>query len=122
MPISESALFEILRIGHATSIRSSEGLSLNQALARAGYATLRSQIDREGILSLLRKHPRLVDEWVMYSEDKRTSGGWYIRAEEFEIGRVGLPDSEIKFARLDEAVAEYVLRELDYWAGIRGAT
>ena len=66
---------------------------------------------------MLRQNEALVDQWVMYSEDKRTSGGWYILAESREIGRVDVPDSIVRFASLDQAVAEYVVRELDYWAG-----
>ena len=104
-----------------SSIRSDEGLSLHDALSRVNYSALRSQLAPGLILSALKQNPSLVDQWVRYSEDKRTSGGWYILAEEREIGRVGVSESVLRFARLDEAVAEYILRELDFWAGLRGA-
>ena len=53
----------------------------------------------------------------MYSEDKRTSGGWYVR-ETGEIGQVDDPNSRMHFATIEEAVAEYVVRELDFWATV----
>ena len=121
MSLPESTLLEILGVGHVTSIRSEEGLSLRDALSRVNYSAVRSQLEPGAILEVLRRNAALVDQWVMYSEDKRTSGGWYILAESREIGRIGVPDSIVRFARLDEVVAAYVVRELDYWAGLPGA-
>ncbi len=121
MTLPDSALLDILSVGHITSIRSDEGLSLRDALSRVKYSAFRSQLEPGVILAALKQNEALVDQWVMYSEDKRTSDGWYILTDKREIGRVGDPDSVICFARLDEAVAEYVLRELDFWAGLRGA-
>jgi len=121
MALPDSTLLEILGVGHVTSIRSKEGLSLRDALTRVNYSAVRSRIEPDAILKMLRQNSALVDEWVLYSEDKRTSGGWYIQAEQCEIGRIGVPTSVRRFAHLDEAVAEYVLKELDFWAELQGA-
>jgi hypothetical protein len=121
MTLPDSALLEILSVGHITSIRSDEGYSLRDALSRVNYSALRSQLEPGVVLRALKQNPSLVDQWVRYCEDKRTSGGWYILPKQCEIGRLGVPESVLHFARLDEAVAEYVLRELDFWAGLRGA-
>jgi len=51
----------------------------------------------------------------MYSADKRTSGGWYI-TEGWTIGQVDDPSSVIHIKFDAEAVAEYVVRELDFWS------
>jgi hypothetical protein len=57
-----------------------------------------------------------VEEWIRYSEDKRTSGGWYV-TEQGIVGRAGEPDKMV-FSTIEEAIAEYVVRELDYWAAV----
>jgi hypothetical protein len=62
-------------------------------------------------------HPELIEQWLSYSEDKRTTGGWYIRRNG-QIGRVLQPGTEREFASIHEAVAEYVVLELDFWAHI----
>jgi len=36
----------------------------------------------------------------------------------FPIGQVGEPLARIRFDSLEEAVAQYVVRELDFWAGV----
>lgn len=38
-----------------------------------------------------------------------------------EIGRVGDPESRKQIKNPDEAVAEFVVRELDSWAGLQDA-
>jgi len=64
---------------------------------------------------LLKADLGLLEEWLAYSEDKRTTGGWYL-LRSGEIGRVGDPDSRKFFECLEQAVADYVVRELDFWA------
>lgn len=117
--IDESRLLSILRIGHDTSMRGA-GLSLREALVRTHYATLRSTFDPRDLIPLIKRNPTLIDQWVAYSEDKRTSGGWYL-TERGEIGTLDDPDHQMRFDSMEEAVAEYVVRELDHWARVAGA-
>ena len=112
---SESASLAILGIGHLCSIRSAEGLSLRDALARVKYAQVRPELNVNDLREVIARQPTLVDEWYLYSADKRTTGGWYLSANLCEIGQVGNPDSLERFPTAQEAVAEYVLRELDFW-------
>jgi hypothetical protein len=72
-------------------------------------------------LPLVRAHPNIEDDWIAYSEDKRTSGGWYV-TESCEVGRVTDPASISRFASFPEVVAEFVIRELDYWSGLVAAS
>jgi len=104
----------ILRIGHQVSIRG-EGLSIKDALARADYAAYRATFDVADIRALLEAHPSLVEEWLAYSEDKRTEGGWYV-LRDGEIGQVLKPATQRSYASIEEAVAQFVVRELDFWA------
>ena len=113
---SESARFAILGIGHLCSIRSAEGLSLRDALARVNYAEIRPELNVAGLRELIARQPTLVEEWYLYSADKRTTGGWYLSSNLCEIGQVGNADSVVRFRTAEEAVAEYILRELDFWS------
>ena len=71
--------------------------------------------DAKDLLRLIRADPDLVLQWIEYSEDKRTSGGWYIIEKTREIGRLHEPETKRRFSSIEEAVAEYVVRELDFW-------
>ena len=112
-------LLGILRIGHETSMRGA-GLSLLEALRRAQYKDHRASFGPADLRPLLEADGGLLEEWLAYSEDKRTSGGWYL-SRSGEIGRVGDPESRKSFESLEEAVAEYVVRELDFWTSLQGA-
>ena len=106
----EKALFAILKIGHETSMRGT-GISLNDALVRARYKDLRAGFCASDLVPLIEAYPTLVGEWVAYSDDKRTDG-WYL-SEQGEIGLVGEPESREQFDSIPEAVATFVVRELD---------
>jgi hypothetical protein len=109
-------LLAILRIGHDTSMRG-EGVSLRQALSRVDYLEARRQFVPQDLVPLLQAHGELIDQWIMYSQDKRTSGGWYV-TEAGEVGQVDDPNSRMRFASVEEAVAEYIVRELDFWVTV----
>ena len=109
-------LLDILRIGHATSMRGA-GLSLRDALQRTRYSDRRARFGSRELYRLVKANPTLSEEWFAYSEDKRTTGGWYL-LRSGEIGRVGVPGSRRSFRSVEEAVAEYVVQELDFWANL----
>ena len=112
-----SPLERILRIGHESSIRGA-GISLRDALSKAHYKELRATFTPEDLIPAIHANPALVRDWLMYSEDKRTSGGWYL----LEPGEVGQVASKVRlqFPSIEAAVAEYVVRELDFWSGFAG--
>ena len=107
------ALRAILDVAHATSLRG-EGISLKNAIARSGYCDVRPTIGPGDLLDVLLHEPDLVHQWILYSEDKRTSGGWYV-LRTAEVGRLE-PKVLEHFDSLSRAVAEFILRELDFWA------
>jgi hypothetical protein len=94
-----------------------EAISLKEALARTRYKELRPSFAPVDLVSVIQDYPGVTEEWMSYSEDKRTSGGWYLLRDGM-IGKVGDPESERSFASLSEAVAEYVVRELDFWVSV----
>jgi hypothetical protein len=112
----DTLLLPILRIGHNTSMRGA-GVSLRDALKTTGYTEHRPNFSSADLLPILGRDPSLVEEWMSYSEDKRTDGGWYI-LRDGTVGRVGKPTAKRRFDSIDCAVAEYVILELDFWANV----
>jgi hypothetical protein len=95
--------------------------SLRDLVAETGYRDLRPTLTGKEIAAYLARHPGLVLKWLRYSEDKRTSGGWYLLhpSTGWVVGRLTGPDKEreLRFATGPEACAEFILRELDSVAG-----
>lgn len=112
-------LLQVLGIGQDTSSRG-EGISLREALERTHYMEVQNGLSPRDLVPIIEANPNFLEEWILYSADKRTSGGWYL-TEEGEIGQVGFPESRRSFSSLAEAVAEYVVRELDFWVNVRDA-
>jgi hypothetical protein len=59
-------------------------------LANSGYLESPESVSEEAILQELRVHPEYIQDWRIYSEDKRTTG-WYLmmpRAGRFGVGFV----------------------------------
>ena len=115
MKPQKELLQTILEIGHLTSIRG-EGISLKDVLSRVGYANIRDKFTYLDLIPLIQANQDLINQWIYYSEDKRTSSGWYILKDGI-IGRLE-PKYKIVLNPIEAAVAEYVVLELDFWAGI----
>ena len=94
-------LLAILRVGHETSMRGT-GLSLSEALRQVRYADRRANFGPTDLRPLIIAHPEVSESWFAYSEDKRTSGGWYL-LRSGEIGQVSDPKSATRFESLEEA-------------------
>jgi hypothetical protein len=118
MADDSTPLLRILQIGRDTSMRGA-GVSLWEALTLSRYRDLRASFGPEDLRPLLDAHRDLLEVWFAYSEDKRTTGGWYL-TRSGELGQVADSDSRIRFGSPAEAVAEYVVRELDFWSSRGG--
>ena len=109
-------LMPFLRIAQ----RLGPGASLRDALQRAGYAQSRPAITAQDVRALLAAHPPLVEAWLAYSQRKETADGWYVLPDA-EIGQLQRPSAQRHFATIEEAVAEFIIRELDHHAGLAAA-
>jgi len=114
--VDNERLLQILSIAHRTSMHG-EGVSLHQALADAEYGALRPHFDVNDIRRVIDSHAELIDQWVRYSEDKRSSGGWYINAAAATIGSLAQRE-EIPFTSVADAVSNFAIRELDFWSSV----
>jgi len=93
---------------------------MRDALLETRYKKRRSEFGPAELIPMLRRHPHLMEEWAHYSEDKRTNGGWYLSG--LDIGRVGIVDSVVSFQSVEQAVAGYVVRELEICTNLGGVS
>ena len=110
----EADLMAILRVGHNTTLRGS-GISMRDALTQSRYRELRPSLEPDDLVPLLRRDAALCKEWLAYSQDKRTTGGWYL-LEDGSIGRLEPKVPPRRFESREAAVAAFVVNELDFWA------
>lgn len=118
MAPTREQLLSVLSIARDHSgLRGGRGLSLRQLIAESDYRAVRARIEASLLSAILRAEPAIVDDWLAYSEDKRTSSGWAFwqsRGGAWVIG--DLAGAHEEFGSREFACAEFVLRELDYWA------
>ena len=89
-------------------------------LCQAGYFENHSQISEGSIREQLTQHPECVDEWARWSEDKRSSSGWYFehngRTGKYVVGYFaddagrGRP---LEFGDRTDACAAFIKREIE---------
>ena len=121
MAISSEQLEAISRIPERLEAR-----SIANALVESGYREVRRELSRAELADYLARHPSRIRDWVRYSEEKQTSGGWYLLhpTAEWIVGRLAGPEEEreLRFRAGPEACAEFILRELDSVAADAGGT
>jgi hypothetical protein len=89
--------------------------SMIDLIKESGYLENAALLTVDSIEPFLRGNPPLVNAWLSYSEDKRSSRGWYVLKigsnDEYEVGY--LPDGErLRFVDSVRAAAEFIVREL----------
>ena len=88
------------------------------------YRPTRAQLNAERVVAVLRQNPELVEDWIRFCEDKRTSSGWAFVGGGQAGWKVwqpfpeGEPPPARQHARAAEACADYVITELDYWTAV----
>jgi hypothetical protein len=95
------------------------------SLSGAHYRLLRPHLVASLLRQEIENNPKYIEDWSAYSQNKRTSGGWWLEQTStgWDVGRFGHSPAEpaphAYFASGSEATADYVLRELDFWDGQR---
>jgi hypothetical protein len=71
-------------------------------------------LTREGITEFLQENPNLIDAWMQWSEDQRTSPAWWF-AKTNRVYTVGLYPGGEEFTFTDrfDACAEFVIRQIE---------
>ncbi|TGE18565.1 hypothetical protein [Hymenobacter elongatus] len=66
-----------------------KNISAFTLLQESNYFESYNKIHEESIISKLNSNPSLVDQWLQWSEDQRTSSGWYFKKLAFGRRFVG---------------------------------
>ena len=115
MNTKEKIIREIIYIPE--KMKSCETKSTIQCLKETGYTELNGEIGVSEIISALKMNPKIINSWLMYSEDQRCDKGWYISDQEsqMEVGyyyRNGF-ESVKKYNDKIHACAEFIYHEFE---------
>ncbi|NKF20814.1 hypothetical protein [Solimonas marina] len=108
----------LCRILHVAELQRECGLTMRDVLTQVQYLQWREHFEADDLLLLVEREPALVTQWQAYSEDKRTAGGWYLQHD--VLGRLDRMASRERWPTPAQATAHYIVRELDFWAGLGG--
>ena len=116
----DDQILRVLSIAHEHStIRGGRGLSLRDLIDETNYRALGTCISVAQLVAVLREKPEIVDDWLAYSGDKRTSYGYGFGSSSAGAWTVDGPNGYCEqFATPCDGCAEFVLRELDFWVAI----
>jgi hypothetical protein len=92
--------------------------SIYDLLKETGYFENHDQITLENIMVTLSHNPQYVNDWLVYSEDKRSFSGWYIKLEDNQKYVVGClnesgNDVNTEYSNSLDACAVFIKHELD---------
>ncbi len=94
--------------------------SMVQLLKESGYLEQKAKVTKDGIREFLSTHLDFVESWERYSQDKRSSSGWYLLREDniWTVGyfNVGEKEHEQTYTSGLEACAVLILNELEQLA------
>jgi hypothetical protein len=94
-------------------------VSFYALLEETSYFTVHDKVSEADIREALLRHPECVDDWILYSEDKRSSEGWYLKQNDKGGYVVGLVDSQgrdkrrMVYAERGGACAAFIKHEVD---------
>lgn len=93
-------------------------VSIYALLKESGYFELHDQISETDIFEGLAQHIKSIDQWLSWSEDKRSSSGWYFKQNDNKKFSVGyFPPNEdlqtVEYIDKTEACAAFIKREIE---------
>lgn len=89
-------------------------VSVWQLVQDSGYKTNPELLTVRAVKDYLASHKDLIEDWLMYSRDKRTTEGWYIKGLGFGLFTVGYyPGGPTKVClNRRSACAEFIVQEI----------
>ena len=93
-------------------------VSIYALLKETGYFELHNEISESNIYEVLIQHPECINQWLSWSEDKRSSSGWYFKQDEDGKYIVGFFPTSKDFnvniySDKTEACAVFIKREIE---------
>ncbi|MGK2863028.1 MAG: hypothetical protein ACSLE0_13925 [Chitinophagaceae bacterium] len=99
--------------------RSLGNKSIHELLRDTGYFEIADQINQEDISKVLKQHPECINEWKLFSNDKRASSGWYLKEldnNKHIVGYFGIKKGDtpvVEFSDNNEACAFFIKHEIE---------
>lgn len=85
-------------------------------LQESKFVDFHNDITKQDIIDYLSRHKNLIDNWEIWSEDKRTWGYYLIlNPDNYSVGSLdqdGKENFSKSFATAEEACAEFIMREV----------
>jgi rRNA pseudouridine-1189 N-methylase Emg1 (Nep1/Mra1 family) len=94
-------------------------VSFYNLLKDTGYFDMHKQVCEENLQDALLRDQECINEWLTYSEDKRSSSGWYFKQENANVFIVGFINSkgdkskQVKYADRIKACAAFIKHEIE---------
>jgi hypothetical protein len=85
-----------------------QNVSIRELLERSGYFEVHSQENSQSIEIALARDPDCINDWLAWSEDKRTASGWHFLYEKegrYTVGKITLSSEHAKSSQFAEAIA-----------------
>ncbi len=110
----------VVTIPAALSSGASAGSSFRDLLLDSGYCLFSRAITVGMLEGALREHPEQVENWLAWSDNKRTDSGWYFRRRGLggvEVGyfpfRADRPSISFSEKEIFRACAQFIKFEID---------
>jgi len=91
--------------------------SIYDLLKESGYFEHHADVTTSEILKELINHPRYLDHWITWSENKRVPTGWYIEkvTDRYFVGYLSnmLRTNEAEYSDESYAVANFIKLEIE---------
>ena len=89
-------------------------VSMIQLLEESGYIESRKEIVKKNILEYVKMDINIVDAWISYSDDQRSTPSWYFTGEKVaHLTREGKSENEMHFDDPAEGCAAYIEKMLN---------
>lgn len=93
-------------------------VSVYSLLQNSGYFEMYDLVTEDAIREMLLTQPERMDEWMLFSEGKRVSSGWFIKkgAKGYQIGYFpanNICDQPINYLDKAAACAAFIKREIE---------
>jgi hypothetical protein len=103
----------------AVNRKTSRDKSVYDWVRESGWLSYKNNISVEDIKGYLKSKPQLINDWLGYSSDKRSTLGWYFIENDKEMtsftvgwfeGRIE-EKNETKYPQAIDALAQFILNE-----------
>ena len=96
-------------------------ISIFSLLQETGYFELHDQISEDDIRTALLCCRECIQEWIQYSEDKRSSSGWYLTLNDEDLYEIafldikGVPNTtnQVRYESAIDACAAFIKHEIE---------